>query len=635
MLLVFGNPSPTTAQEIDEGLPGGRVPNIGGALVEEIEEALANALIVVSGAQVAEVDEALPGTKVVGVSRSATAHEVSVALPGTVVPGPRPRRLTATVRDRSTPHIVECSLSTDSDRTFELVLNDAGSGSLTVGIDDPDASCLSCGKIVALALDGEPIGSFVIEEINYDSRPRDGTSAARTVRASGRSSLAVLESAIVYPELGAGRLSPATRLMNFTSKDYEQKSPPWTAAVPIKRQGDVTGQWDGAPMDWPDPDAYWIWSRLQSGGSPPQPVGRSYFRRPFVLGQKTPVTIFVTADDGFELYLDGTLVAQETKAFMWAETRTFDVLLDAGPHLLAIVGINMVRDSVSTNVAGVICSVVERTEGGESFGQVLVRTDNTWSALDYPSRAPGMTPGRIMRVLVEEAQRRGALTGVDLLFGDDRDSMGIPWTSEMDFELQVGTSLLQVARMIGEMGVDVEMLSPLGLAMYPRDSRDYSATIGIGDQNVHELLHRDSCPSVTLVLAAFHSGESPANFQANDVYLERGDASMIALHGRLEAFASLGSAASADMAADEIDAIIGDNGRVVSTATVDLAVRNADGTTFPGIFHTWRPGVVVSLPDQSGAPSRYRVTRMAIVDDPSGGTDPVVRFEARKLDQVS
>ncbi|GIV00840.1 MAG: hypothetical protein KatS3mg014_2455 [Actinomycetota bacterium] len=629
LLLLFGS-GPIT--EFDRVLPGSQNV-IDGHLIVERDLMIANA--VVAGSLLVEHDTVSVGSQDRPVFGSLIRERDSVRTGGSTF-GPRNRRLTAKVRPRDNPEAVLCALSTDSERALELVVSEPGSGSVAVGVADPDASCLECGRIVTFDLDGEPVGGFLVERIEVDADPRDGLPSARLRRASGRSTLAVLDHAIVYPEQGSGRLSPSTRLMNFTSSDYEVR-PPWTAAVQIKRQGDSTGQWDGAPLDWPDPDAYWIWAQAQGPGSdttPPQPVGRCYFRTQFYVGSQTPVTIFITADDGYELYLDATLVAKETKAFMWAETQTYDVLLDAGLHTIAVVGINIHRDSVSTNVAGVIVSVVERTEGGQSYGSVLVRTDNTWAALAYPPRAPGMTPGKIMQVLLDEAQARGALPGVDYLASPLRDSHGNPWTFEWDLELQVGIPLLQVARMFGELGVDVEMLNPMGLALFPRGTRDWSSSIRFTAADVHERSFTIACPSVTTLLSAFHTGDVPANFQANDTYLERADAAALAAHGRLEAFASLGSAASPDMASEESDAILRDNAWPKETVEIDVAVRRPDGSDLPGMFHGWRPGVIVGCESSDGVMSKCRITRMAIVDDPSGGPDPVVRLEGEIGDAI-
>lgn len=599
-----------------------------GALGAEVDQALAGApRVTVHGSQVVEEDVANQGSFVHTISGS-TAVEMTIARPGTEAAARR-RRLTATVRDVGSPHLVVCSLTTDSDRNFEIVAGDAGAGDLVLHMDEAETGCLDCNKIVALSLDGEPIGAFTVESAAFAAVPRDGTVAGRTVRVSGRSTLALLERAIVYPELGARRMSPATRLMNWTSAAYTV-SPPWTAAVRIKRQGDVTGQWDGAPMDWPDPDAYWIWAQPQGSGTPPQPVGTCYFRTTFFLPRQTPVTVFVTADDGYELYLDATLVAQETRAFMWAETRTVNLLLDAGVHTIAIAGINIFRDSQSTNVAGVICTVVERTEGGQSFGDVIVHTDETWSALAYPPEAPGMNPGQVMRVLLAEAQARGTLTGVTPLFGDRYDSLGNPWAITTNLELQVGTSLLQVARMLAELGVEVEMLSAEYLSMWPRGAMDLSATVHLTETDVHEMSFEMACPVTTILLAAWHTGELPADFTTNDAYVEHSCSSCVSAFGRREAFASLGSAASADQTVRSIEAILRDNGQRVVTAEGEVVLRAADGTDVVGPFVVWRPGAWISVDTPVLGPwTLYRVTQLSVSDDPSGGPDPVIRFRAQ------
>jgi LysM domain len=65
-----------------------------------------------------------------------------------------------------------------------------------------------------------------------------------------------------------------------------------------------------------------------------------------------------------------------------------------------------------------------------------------WLCAPYPPSPPGMTVGRVVRVLLEEAQRRGALEGVTLDFTDEVDSDGKSWDPVSDIVTKVGTDYL-------------------------------------------------------------------------------------------------------------------------------------------------------------------------------------------------
>lgn len=503
-------------------------------------------------------------------------------------------------------------------------LNEPGNGSLQILLSDPDTAILDEGNIVRFSIDGTVRFAFVIESPGEFENITENEEADEVLTVSGPGVLAVLEDALVYPELGVGRLSPATRVFNFASTDFDDAS--WGSAVQIKRQGDLTGQWDGAPGDWPDDDAYWIWTRAQSGGTPPQPVGDVFFRKSFNLATEETVGIFFTADDGFEVYLDGELIGQEQRAFEWAVTHRHDVFLDAGDHLIAVKATQIERAAASVNVAGFICTIMETSEGGQTLSTVIARSDNTWKALDYPIDPPTMAPGEVLRILREEAQTRTALTGVTDDFTDPADSDSNSWTDPVDQQFPVGIPVMDVVRSLVETSIDVEMSETLVLSAYNREGlgSDKTGSVELED-GVHlaRLRHSGRGVNGNVALVQLHTGE----------WVEVDDAGSVTTHGRKEVPASIGSAPSDKQADRVMQAYFRDNAEpriLVEGEVLDV------GSDRP--YVDWTVGDTILVPDKDLVPVATRIRSLHVSEAPprdDGEVDgiPIYHFDAIQGDE--
>lgn len=550
------------------------------------------------------------------------------------------RRLRMGLYDQDAPGVLITELSTDSGRTFTETFNEPGSGSLTVGADDPQAVDLDCRNIVRCMVDGVARFAWVIESRRRASIPRGGEPSSKLLTVSGRGVLALMETAVVEPERGTDRLSPPTRLFNFASTDYSEVGLPWVASSQIKLQGNfaaaplLTDQWDGLtplPQDWPDPTAYWIWGRGQSTSSPPQPIGYCYFRRDFNISTQGEHAIFITADDGFELYLDGALVAEETRAFMFAETKRVNVLLDVGQHWIAIVGRNIQRDSVSTNVAGVLYSILTLGPGGEldESSTIVINSSSATNVLAYPAVAPTMTPGEIMRILLDEAQQRGGLESVTLDFDDDVDSNGSTWDTPIDLEVRVGTSYLGVLQMLAEVAVDIRMTALLELQMFNKGTlgSDLTGIVQL-EEGVHlsELEHSGECARMNAALFKRHTG----------TFGGAADAASIADNGRLEAYLELGTAPSDDQATRTLVALFDEHSVENITVQFQPEERGTGGTFVSSErpYVGWQVGDLIIVPGIDDMPADTRVQSITVSDDPSGGPDPIFRAEGTQHEEV-
>jgi hypothetical protein len=208
------------------------------------------------------------------------------------------------------------------------------------------------------------------------------------------------------------RLFPPPPLYNEDVVSVAYDDSWWGSAVQLEQgQGSANGPRPGAPASWPDPLAWWVWSTMGSTVRDPVDSGTSYFRQTFSVGGTTTATIYATADNVFDLYLDGVQVLSSGASQLyngrpaWQYTFQVTVSLSAGDHLIAIRGRNVPQyheyEAVgSPNPAGLIAAVI--AEGGS----VLVRTNNTWASvgnLQVESEIPNVRSINIDRSLDTDA----------------------------------------------------------------------------------------------------------------------------------------------------------------------------------------------------------------------------------------
>lgn len=205
------------------------------------------------------------------------------------------------------------------------------------------------------------------------------------------------------------------------------------------------------PGSWPDPDADWLWDRdVTHMGIP---AGTCYFRGGFTLSRAITAEVWAAGDDSYDLWLDGVKLLEDTVYV--DQAKKTQVSLDAGAHTLAA------RVTNDNNLrGGLLVTVMELDPSGTPVGAVA-RTDSSWLVLAYPASPPGFTPGEVIRILVEEAQTRGALVSVTLDFDDALDTAGDPWPVTGEIAFPVGADLLTALKQLAETYGD--------LLMTPRD----------------------------------------------------------------------------------------------------------------------------------------------------------------------
>ena len=381
------------------------------------------------------------------------------------------------------PPVMAATLVTYPDRTvladlpqagheWDDVASGYGSAIVTIEADDPAVALLDEGLLIEHRLYGQLAMTTIVEAWEIVELSQ-GEEADQVCKISGRSHLATLELAVVYPLIfGVGPTGDVQvdRVFNWASIDFPATG--WEPATELQRQGDndsippffVDGNFGPHPAGWPEPDAYWIWSQPfdgnPAGNTAQMPVGDAYFRKAFVLAEPAQIRVYIGADDYWEAWIDGVKLreSEAAPAEAWSRTQHVDISLAAGLHVFAVRATNYSRLSPVGNVAGLIVAAYTIDQASKQPSTLVFLSDNTWEALGYPAATPGFTPGEVIQLVLGEAQARGALTEVSMSFDETVDSNGQPWPVATQISTRCGTDLGTF--IVGELGstyIDVRM----------------------------------------------------------------------------------------------------------------------------------------------------------------------------------
>lgn len=431
------------------------------------------------------------------------------------------------------------TLTEDTGRQFTDQAGDTGSGQAQVPVGSADYALLrEMRRVVKVrrSSDNEVLFSWRLgggDPVRADT----GGPSTEVATFTGLGSLVVLADALVYPQGGLARttLPVDQRRYDWTADGFVPDAA-WHAAV------DVTAS-VARPNEVHDPLVQAIWGTGVTGGagSEPMALGYCFFRGSVTLAEERNLAVFITADDGYELWVDGVLLGARDHEFNWQHYDRYDVFLGVGTHLFAIRGRNMPRSSVDTNVAWVRMSAIEaESESADGrLGNVVLRTDDTWLAVDYPVREPGMTAGQIVGSTLAEGQARGCFPDLSWDFTTAFDSNGDPWSSTLAVGFSVlHDNALSVLRKVVETHADVRFdHDTFTLRLFDKGAAGADRTTGPGavtiqrSSNASRLAYRFSEPLLNVGLARRGDGS----------YEEVYDLSLAAAYGRIEAPLQLGA----------------------------------------------------------------------------------------------
>lgn len=222
-----------------------------------------------------------------------------------------------------------------SDIEFIDEFNAPGFGTVTVPMDSEDAALLARDNVIRVQYLGAVRFSWFVETI--DRSLVDGSNQ-QLMKASGRGILAWLEDAIVYPQAGLAENFIGERPFNFAAADGNWTTTAgYTNALGIRWKDDNTTR-QGLPRRWPDPATYWIW-RTSPADKNVAAGTINYMRKTFTLTDRAKITFWATADNFFELYLDGQELMSSSRfseeAPSFSQMTRAERVLGLGDHTLA------------------------------------------------------------------------------------------------------------------------------------------------------------------------------------------------------------------------------------------------------------------------------------------------------------
>lgn len=398
-------------------------------------------------------------------------------------------------------------MSASRSKQWQDHLNEPGSGSLVLQNDDPDLALVTFGDIVRFKVDDVTAFAILVEGMERVAiAPGEEVDEATTI--SGRGHLAVLEEAVVYPARGVDQLPiEEDRAFNWTGLSYDDSA--WGVATSIGAQSGSFAYWTGLPSaSWPDHSAEWIWASKQDPSYPAldewSPAGTCYFRHEFVVPAGVfKVAVYLCADADSDLYFDGGLFLsnQASQGGSGDPTNISTAILDVTPgtHLIAAQCTNDIdpEGDMVQNPGGILIAVYSANQSG-GIVSLLAHSDASWLIVEYPAVAPGMTPGEVWRIVIEEAQARGCIPEVTLMFSDSADAEGVPWPEVTDIATKVGTDYLTFLREVTATYVDCWMApTSFELWLWVKDGRgvatpvDFHTPTSPDDPNSGNLLSLD------------------------------------------------------------------------------------------------------------------------------------------------
>lgn len=482
--------------------------------------------------------------------------------------------------------------------------NGPGFGTITIPL--PAVGTIDYGTVFKVRYNGTIVAAFFVETKGRIHVGADGS----WLTFSGRGLLAWLDDAVVYPQWGLRYYSPVDRPFDFAGVggNFENRVV-WTRPLGTQWRY-MTDYREGLPAKWPDRYAYWIWKT-----SPTATVAagaRNWFRSSITLTSTTRLRFYATADNYFRLFIDGTLLLSTSdlrgEGATWRKLASRTITLEAGTHHLAAAVTNS-KNGSGSNRAGFLCTVTKVTSTGKP-GTVVRRTNKTnwWVTDDEPK----WYPAEILDVLITEAKARGT-TRLDYLttgWTADDDSSARDWSTAVARKIRCGTSLLDVANLVVDLGIDL-WLDPATntLEGYETRGTDKSATIAIRvrkNLESYETRGDDTGKTVALVRSA-------------DGWTTASNAAGLAARGRRETFLEFGNTRSEATAASSAARILARTAK--NTVTVERVLAYPTPDAQP--FLDFAPGDRIKAISTTGTATNARVLSITLAE----GDDGVVSYE--------
>lgn len=535
-------------------------------------------------------------------------------------------------------------ISSARDKKLMASLSERGSFEVDVARTDSVISSLTDGDYIQFRLDGTAVFTGVYDE-DRSTLKHPKNEVQQTAKIRGVGLIAEWEDAVVRPPTAVeSDLFGDVRYFDWSSNELDDTG--WDSATVLHEQDSpVSDAKAGKPLGFPFPNVEWIWSTTHGGDYLYDP-GISPFRGTFTLASAQSVALYMAADDGFVARLNGVDLGGSGKVNGWHTVWRADVDLPAGTHVLAVLAENYNREA-STNSAGYIGAVVGIDSSGKDDNLISGSGTGT-KTKHYPTPLPGFTVGHVIRLLLEENQAKGVLSGWTLNFSDTVDSDGVAWPTDQAFAFDVGRDLLSVleemagaghleftvsgsARTLNayvtvnqmqlESGGGDNLLLETGDVLLLEESRASTASVATLTDYIEEQ-ESDRIGQVTNSLVV---RDAEGQFEVTN-------AASVTAYGNRWGFLSLGvvddRVASTAAAQMQVDALANPRDRI--SVKLDGRLLNANALN-PLI--NWTLNNYVTVPNRSGTAADFKVLAIAVTEDDNAHVTVVPTLNSR-LDEL-
>lgn len=498
------------------------------------------------------------------------------------------------------------TLTLSRDRSWQDILSEPGAHSITFQNDDTDAAAIRAGDLIAYDLRGRRAFVGICEQYDRTS-VAPGEEADQVTTWTGRGHLALLSKARVFPARGLGGAPvEEDRVFDWRASVYDDSS--WSAGFAVCTVADAKASWGSGPANYWDQEDWFQDDTADVLGptdgtdtdvsSPNGANQEHYFRQEFTIATAGTFVLIALCDNLAEFYIDGGLVLSHDD---WVRETHTVVRLDAGTHLMAVHLHNVPQ--VAANPTGV--AWVLRTPGYTGVLTVAKSDASDVVQVQYQAEPPGMTPGEVMRIVVEEAQARGILSWLTLDFTDTHDSDGTAWPIVADIATKVGTDYLTFFREIAGTYADIHM-DPNGSTLHAWNYGERGETKAMvleqasGDDpssgNLTMLRQRGEAPLGNAQLIRWGGGWGGRSRASSDP-----TETLLGL-GAIDNATEMQRVAAAQLA------IYAD-----TREEIEAGYDARDLTEYP--YHGFEVGDTITVPDSEGSPTAERVTSVTVTED--------------------
>lgn len=424
----------------------------------------------------------LPPLNLRGLTRAPNLGRVRLGIPGA-----GDSDISADLMDPTAPATVVAALPLTRGRAWTEQLSEAGSAGITFQNDDPALPGVSESSLIRMSFKGEPAVVMVCDTVDAVELIAPDDEAAEATAWSGRLHITHPERAVVYPSRGV-RQKPIqeNRAGDYTAPEYDDSG--WVNAQGLGTFSAAmaywyTSTWPGQlfreafprffdfinAANFPDfaaPILSVPGATLRRGRPlPADSGGDTHYRQQVTIPADGSYEAHTIGDDQIEVFGDGVQIATAGSGFLASGSGGVD--FTAGVHTIAW-HVNSVLDNQVGPGAGVFGPSFDPTFNPmfatwtlvqpAAFGRsqtVIARADSTAKTSGYVTQIPGMTPGRFIRLLFEEAAARGVLVPA-LGFNDLVDSDGNPWPVVV-ISTRVGSDYFTVLREMSATYIDFAM----------------------------------------------------------------------------------------------------------------------------------------------------------------------------------